>query len=336
LKTFLCFVITALLFVTYPIRAEQQFASLGDVELLSGKTLLDARVGYSTWGEMNEDRSNIIVFPSWFTGTGQQLHAYGKIGPGLLADTDKYFVIAVDSLGNGVSSSPSNSKRQPGDKFPMVSIGDMVRVQHQMLTEHLDIQHVKIVMGISMGGMQTFDWIARYPDFMDYAISIDGTPDMTSYDLLQWGLHRDLIYSMQVDGRSNEEIMALVSRLGQLTLWTPDYFVENITPEALPEYLWKSTSRFDSEDYLVQLHAMIGQDLLGSDVATSQSYHERIQAKLLIAGVPSDHTVNPTPGQKTATALGADYLSNPSNCGHIGNSCESDRLVARVRRFLSD
>ncbi|MCH9692941.1 MAG: alpha/beta fold hydrolase [Gammaproteobacteria bacterium] len=336
MKNLLTIVLIAMLSVALPTRAEQHFAALGDVELLSGEVLLNTRVGYSTYGEMNADRSNVIVFPSWFTGTGEQLHAYGKIGPGLLADTDKYYVIAMDALGNGLSSSPSNSKDQPGKQFPMVSIGDMVQVQHQLLTKHLDIQHVKVVMGISMGGMQTFDWIARYPDFMDYAIPIDGSPDMTSYDLLQWELHRDLIISMQEDGRSEAETMELLTRLGQLTLWTPEYFVQNISPEALPEYLENSRSSFDSNDYLLQLHAMINLDLFGADAATREVYLEKIQAKLLVAGVPSDHTVNPTPAMQAAAAIDAAYLSNPSICGHIGNSCESDTLVARVREFLGD
>jgi len=211
---------------------DQQFATLEWLSLSSGVALENCRIGYRTSGELNEDRSNIIVFPTWFTGQTETLFSAGLIGPGKLADTDKFFVVAIDALGNGVSCSPSNT-----DAFPRISTEDMVRSQHWLLTEHLGVDHVRAVMGISMGGMQAFRWMSTFPEFMDKVIPIDGSPRMTSYDLLQWQTQLKAIEMLQAASASNREITGYLAYLNLLNLWTPDYFVENVPPEKLPEMI---------------------------------------------------------------------------------------------------
>src|SRR5258705_8498411 len=122
---------------------EQQFASLGDFKLESGEVIRDCRIVYRTFGKLNSNRSNAILFPTWAGGTTEQLK--GNFGPGRLVDTDKYFVIAVDALSNGVSSSPSNSKAQPRMSFPKFTFRDLVKTQHELLTRVLHLTHLKAV-----------------------------------------------------------------------------------------------------------------------------------------------------------------------------------------------
>ena len=178
----------ALLLLATPLAAgdgELGFAEIGDLPLDSGETLKSARVGYRTWGKLAADRSNILVVSTWFSGTSEGLA--GWIGEGDLYDTARYHVIAFDALANGVSSSPSNSGTQKGAALPRITMRDMARSQHMALTRVLGIEHVRAVSGVSMGGMQTFAWLYAYPEFMDKAVPIVGTPRQTAHDMLFWG-----------------------------------------------------------------------------------------------------------------------------------------------------
>ena len=143
-----------------------------------------ARIGYRTWGTLNPDRSNAILFPTWFSGNSGDLAQF--VGPDKMIDPARFFLIAVDALGDGVSSSPSNSSSQNGPRFPGITILDMIDAEYRLATDVLQLKHLHAVMGISMGGMQTFEWMVRYPTFMDLAIPIVGSPRLTSYDLLLW------------------------------------------------------------------------------------------------------------------------------------------------------
>src|SRR6185312_10432895 len=108
------------------------------------------------------------------------------IGPGRLVDSSTYFVVLVDAFGNGVSSSPSNSAQQPGDAFPEFTIADIVRSQYRLATETLGLTHLHAVVGISMGGMQVFQWLVAYPGFIDRAVSIVGSPQIQPEERARW------------------------------------------------------------------------------------------------------------------------------------------------------
>ncbi len=146
---------------TPPAQGAQQFAALGDLKLQGGGVIQDFRLGYRTLGRLNAEKSNAILWPSWLGGKSADLLQF--LGPGKVVDTTNFFVILVDAIGNGVSSSPSNNSKQRLMKFPVFTIRDMVEAEHRLLTEVLHISHLRAVMGISMGGMQTFEWAVAYP-----------------------------------------------------------------------------------------------------------------------------------------------------------------------------
>lgn len=116
--------------------APLRFANLGDFALDNGQLIHDCRIGYRTYGQLAPDKSNVIVVTTWFGGTTEGLAAW--IGPGKLYDSSKYFIVAIDALGDGVSSSASQ-----------FTIRDMVRSQHELLTRELKLDHVFAVSGLS-------------------------------------------------------------------------------------------------------------------------------------------------------------------------------------------
>src|ERR1051325_10873042 len=110
-KQTICVICGLLLLAVVAHAQEQQFANIGDLKLQNGGVIRNCRIGYRTFGTVNSHQSNVIVFPDWAGGTTEQLKS--NFGPGKLIDTSSYFVVAIDALSNGVSSSPSNSRLQP-------------------------------------------------------------------------------------------------------------------------------------------------------------------------------------------------------------------------------
>lgn len=145
-----------------------------DLDLQSGARLSDARLVYKTYGTLNADRSNAILFPTRFGGTHEQNE--WLIKPGLALDPEHYFVVVPNMLGNGVSSSPSNTPDPYGrGGFPNVTIYDNVRLQHRLVTKTWGIDRFAMVVGWSMGAQQGFQWAALYPDMVSRLACLCGT-----------------------------------------------------------------------------------------------------------------------------------------------------------------
>jgi len=122
----------------------QQFADFGDFKLQNGGVIQDFRLGYRTLGKLNANRSNAILWPTWLGGKSEDLLKF--LGPGKVVDTTNYFVILVDAIGNGISSSPANSKKQPLMKFPKFAIRDMVESQYLLVSRTFQLTHLKAVL----------------------------------------------------------------------------------------------------------------------------------------------------------------------------------------------
>ena len=145
---------------------DYQVYDLGDFELQSGVVFSGARLAYKTYGELNQTGDNVVVLPTFYTGT--HLRNEGYFGPGRAIDPARHFVVAINMFGNGVSSSPSNTPAPyNAASFPQITLYDNVRAQYRLLTEVLGVRRVALVTGWSMAGCQSFQWGAQYPGFVD-------------------------------------------------------------------------------------------------------------------------------------------------------------------------
>ncbi|TVQ18745.1 MAG: alpha/beta fold hydrolase [Leptolyngbya sp. DLM2.Bin15] len=156
---------------------------LGDVVLQCGLTLRDAKLAYKTFGTLNADKSNVIVYPTWYSG--QHYDNEWLIGSGMGLDPEEYFIIIPNMIGNGLSSSPSNTP-QPYDKsrFPHVTFYDNVAMQHRLVTEQFGIENIALVIGWSMGAGQTYQWAVSYPDMVERILPFCGSARTSLHNIV--------------------------------------------------------------------------------------------------------------------------------------------------------
>ncbi|NBB31778.1 alpha/beta hydrolase [Cellulophaga sp. BC115SP] len=309
--------------------AQQKFYQLGDFKLENGQVIKDCKIGYRTFGKLNASKSNAVLVPTWFTGNSQQKSFVAD--PKSFVDSTKYFVIIVDALGNGVSSSPSNSTSQKNQLFPTFNIRDMVTASYKLSSEHLKLSHLYAVTGISMGGMQTFQWMLSYPEYMDKIVPIIGSPQQSSYDKLFWNLQLNLIER----GNYSPEAMASVNALHQMHLWTPSYRAQNTPTTTYPELigkLEKEAQTLNAYDWAAQLRAMLQQDIYQGK--TPQEIAPLVKAKVMILVAPEDQMVNPLAAIQLSKILKCPLVLLEGNCGHMSTSCQSEQMIAHIKGFL--
>ena len=161
---------------------DYELFELGDFTLQHGATLRGAKLAYKTYGELNADRSNAIVYPTWYSG--RHWDNEWLIGEGMALDPAKYFIIVPNMLGNGLSTSPSNTP-PPYDRarFPRVTFYDQVEAQHK-LVESLGIETLVLVTGWSMGAGQTYQWAVSYPDMVQRACPFCGSSKTSEHNIV--------------------------------------------------------------------------------------------------------------------------------------------------------
>lgn len=164
----------------YPAPVEGDYV-LRDFKFESGEVLAETKLHYRTIGkpvrDMNGVVRNAILIMHGTGGTGRgflsQGFAGGLFGRDQLLDANKYFIILPDAVGHGGSSKPSNGLRM---RFPKYTYDDMVVAQYRLISEHLAVNHLRLVMGTSMGAMHTWVWAHKYPDFADAFMPLASLP----------------------------------------------------------------------------------------------------------------------------------------------------------------
>ena len=350
------------------------------IELESGKTLDNITVAYETYGELNREKDNAILICHALSGDA---HAAGwhegdkkpgwweiVIGPGKALDSEKYFIICSNVLGGckgttGPSSINPKTGKEYGIDFPVITIKDMVNVQKK-LVDAFGIDKLAAVVGGSMGGMQTLQWLVSYPEMMKKAVAIATTARSSPQQIAFNEVGRQSIVGdpnwnggnyygtdkIPKEGLSVARMIAHITYLSDESMYlkfgrdlqdkdeiTYDLSMDFQVESYLHHQGASFVKRFDANSYLYITKAV---DLF--DLAQNNSLIDGlkdVKAKVEIISVDSDWLYPVEQGTEILTALNANdvevsFSELKSNYGHDAFLLEKGQLNYILSKFLSD
>lgn len=331
------------------IDSPHHFWEAGDFSLERGDVIRGLELSYVTHGALNGPRNNAVLVTSSLGGNHHRLDFL--IGSGCALDPDKYFIICIDPLGNGLSSSPSNSVTQSGSRFPFFVLRDMVNSQHRLLTEHLGIEGLAAVVGAAMGGMQALQWAVSYPEFMRSTVAMTAMARTAPWAVAVVEAARR---ALTADERWNGAEFEGYPERGWRAWSAVMNVLANRTPAALAEMfsspldvlLWMErisnenrATGMDALDWLYQSRAYEAHDVgltpsCDTDTVTALG---RVQSRTLLLSAPFD-LFNPFEcAQDAGRAIaGARVITLPTNQGHLGASSTSADDAAFLNRTIGD
>jgi len=282
----------------YPAPTESDF-TIRDFKFASGETLPELRLHYRTLGKPQKDAqgktTNAVVIMHGTTGSGAQFirpefagELFGKDQP---LDATKFFIVLADGIGHGKSSKPSDGMHAT---FPRYGYRDMVEAQYRLLTEGLGVNHARLVMGTSMGGMHTWLWGELHPDFMDALMPLASLPTQISGRNRAW--RRMIIDAIRNDpgwqgGEYKTQPSSLRTAAGMLWFMSSNPVLRQKdapslakTDDVLDKFIEQVVKTDDANDVLYALEASHDYDP-GPNL-------EKIQAPLLVIN-SADDLINP-------------------------------------------
>lgn len=325
-----------------------QRGSIGDLALESGAILHDCELVWVEHGTRDPCRDNTVLVCTAIGSTHHRLDFL--IGDGRALDTGRWHVIAVDALAGGLSSSPSNSRQQPGASFPRFGIRDLVASQKRLL-DLLGIERLHAVIGASMGGMQALQWAVSHPERLRNVVAMTPMARTSRWSQLVNELSRRALFEDEGcrHPRPRADAMRLWVPLTQLVMPSTPDAVEALD-SALALHAWLdsrqqslATEGPDAFDWLMQTVAYDDHDLgrtsgLRGDTGAAL---RAIRARVLVLAPPLD-LYNPAPHARALTAeiTGARFIEIPSKRGHQAASgidaADIDFLNRSIAAFLDE
>jgi len=254
----------------YPAPVEGDYV-ISNFHFRSGETLPELKMHYRTIGTLQRDTSgvarNAILIGHGTGGAGTQFLSpqFGNVlfGPGQLLDATKYYIILPDGIGHGGSSKPSDGLHA---KFPHYTYDDMVAALYEVLTKKLGVNHLRLVMGTSMGGMHTWVWGETYPDFMDALMPLASNPvEIAGRNRIWRRMAMDAIRDdaeWQGGEYKTQPMRALISAENLLLLagsaplfWQKQAATRDAADKVYADRLKAAVARLDANDLLFQLDA---------------------------------------------------------------------------------
>jgi homoserine O-acetyltransferase/O-succinyltransferase len=321
-----------------------QLLALGDFRLRNGGAIRDFVLSYVVHGEINADRSNVVLCA---TPISSIHHKYDfLIGPGRALDTDRYCVIVVDAIGNGLTTSPSTSAAQPGEAFPRFTIADMVESQ-RALVDHLEIDRLHAVLGASMGGMQVLQWAVAHPQRLARAVAMVPMARTTAWSVcVNEASRRALMADPEWQtGSPTRGWHAWTAIMQVLAARTPDAMAAECATAADAvgaierRVVARAATNFQPWDWIYQTWAYDTHDVslsggFNGDLAAALG---AVKARMLIVSAPGD-LYNPTSAALAAADMipRAQYVEIPSILGHHATNGVDADDTAFLSKHISD
>lgn len=326
---------------TPPSNAGPEFFHGGDFQTESGEIIPDLRICYETWGEMDRFRSNVVLLCHGSTGDRRAMTYL--IGPGRPLDPGGYFVIAMDAIGAGLSSSPASTGLRR--KFPRCNIRDMVRAQCLALTHNLGLSYLPCVAGLSMGGYMAIEWAVTYPAFIRRAVCLVSAARCSPHSR---AIHEGLRTAVMADPAWNsgdyEEnpITGLEAAATANFAWRHgDEWYLQYTDEALFQTHLEATRQryraLDANGFIHMTYACDAHDVsvpFDGDLAAALS---RCRMPVLVMPCASDLLIPPVHARLMHQLLPrSTYVEIPSYAGHTASSVEVEFIGHHLGQFLSE
>jgi homoserine O-acetyltransferase len=357
---------------------ETQLVAFTSLRLDCGITLKNVEVAYETYGTLNAARSNAILVLHAFSGdahaagvnkeTGQPGWWSSMIGPGLAFDTERYFVISSNVLGGcrgttGPGSIDPTTGERYAARFPVITIGDMVRLQ-KMLIEHLGIERLLAVTGGSMGGLQALEWTVAYPESVAAAIPIAATSRHSAQQIAFNEVGRQAVMAdpdwnegNYYDSKPPARGLAVARMVGHITYMSDasmrqkfgrrlrdkdafgfDFSVDFEVESYLRYRGSQFVTRFDANSYLYITKAMDYFDLSAGHPSLAAAF-DRTRTRFLVLSFTSDWLYPTYQSLETVSALrsrGIDvaFCELNSNYGHDAFLLESKEQSEMIVGFL--
>ena len=301
-----------------------------DLPLANGGVLEEASCRYAVWGQLNEARDNLILFPTRFGGTHEQ-NAF-LIGKGKALDPEKYCIVVPNKLGNGESSSPSNTRN-----FPTVDHRDNIELQRRMLRLNFRDAPIRLAVGWSMGAQQCYRWAVEEPDRVASMVTFCGTARTTPHNRT---FLESLLAALEADPNFGTDAppKAGLRAVGRIYAgWA--YSQPWLKREAFRDESYGGYSSLDDwlENYWDRLfterdagnietmaRTWIANDVAdGGDLAAALG---RIKARTLVMAASTDLYFTPEDCMAEAAMIpNAEYRSIESDWGHMAGSGQSLR-----------
>jgi homoserine O-acetyltransferase/O-succinyltransferase len=326
---------------------------LGNIKLECGETLRGAKLAYRTLGTLNAKKSNAILVTTWFSGTAKVMQDV-YVGSTHALNPEKYFVVIVDQLGGGVSSSAHNTMPpQARGKFPKLSIGDDVTAQHKLITEHFGIEKLALAVGGSMGGQQVYEWAVRFPESVARAAAIASTAQISLHQTVFVGTLIEAItcdpewcggwYNSGLDVRAGMDRMAkIVATAG----WSTEFYQEKrwntiLGMSSLDDFINGVMKAYfepmDPNVLLDQMHKWQRADVArhtGGDLGAALA---RIKAKTFVMPISHDLFFPPQECEADCRLIpNAELRVIQSPEGHMGLNGFEPGYMAQIDRALME